>query len=146
VSFTIRKLQPTDFAQWELAFRAYVDFYETELSDDVYQHVWQSLVSNAPETHTGLCAVSGDQLIGIAHFLFHASTWSKTSYCYLEDLFVLPERRQTGVGRALIEAVYAAADAKCASRVYWVTKEDNAAARKLYDALAKEAGFVQYRR
>lgn len=84
--------------------------------------------------------------IGIAALVFHRSTWSATWYCYLEDLFVAPEARGLGVGRALIEATYAEADRRGADRTYWATQETNATARKLYDRIGKLSEFVQYRR
>ena len=57
-----------------------------------------------------------------------------------------PQARGTGTGRALIEAVYAAADASGAPRVYWLTQEDNHTARKLYDRIGRLSGFVKYER
>jgi GNAT superfamily N-acetyltransferase len=84
--------------------------------------------------------------IGLAHALFHRSTWSPTTYCYLEDLYVDRDTRRHGVGRALIEAVYREADKRGATRTYWATMGDNAAARRLYDALATLTPFVRYRR
>ena len=103
-------------------------------------------MSASPEMR-GLCAVGDDgSLVGIALLVFHPSTWSATSYCYLEDLFVAPPARGQGVGRALIEAVYPAADERGATRTYWVTETGNAAARRLYDGVAMRAPYVQYRR
>jgi GNAT superfamily N-acetyltransferase len=87
-----------------------------------------------------------DKPIGLAHVLFHASTWSPTSYCYLEDLFVTPSARQQGVGRSLIEATYAAADARGCTRVYWTTQEFNYRARALYDQVATKTPFIRYQR
>ena len=59
------------------------------------------------------------------------------------------EQRQVGrgggVGRALIEQVYAAAQAAGANRVHWLTQADNTQARMLYDRIANHSGFVQYR-
>ena len=85
-------------------------------------------------------------LVGFAHILFHASTWSLAGYCYLEDLYVAKTHRGGGVARALIERVYAEADARGAERVYWHTQEFNAPARSLYDTLARRTSFVVYRR
>ena len=75
-----------------------------------------------------------------------SSTWSNGFYCYLEDLFVASQQRGQGIGRALIEAVYAQADARGCSRTYWMTQETNATARTLYDRVASKSPFVQYRR
>ena len=87
-----------------------------------------------------------DVPFGLAHVLFHRSTWSATWYCYLEDLFVDPAWRNEGAGRDLIEAVYREADARRCTRTYWMTQESNTAARALYDRVATKAPFVQYRR
>jgi ribosomal protein S18 acetylase RimI-like enzyme len=59
---------------------------------------------------------------------------------------VAPAARQAGVGRALIEGVYRAADASAADCVYWLTAESNAAARRLYDKIGKLTPFIEYRR
>jgi GNAT superfamily N-acetyltransferase len=86
------------------------------------------------------------ELQGIVHYLFHRSTWTQGDYCYLQDLFVADGGRNHGLGRALIEAVYAKAHEAGASRVYWLTHETNETARALYDKVADRSGFIQYRR
>jgi ribosomal protein S18 acetylase RimI-like enzyme len=83
---------------------------------------------------------------GFVHCVLHPATWSLSNSCYLEDLYVDPSVRGGGVGRALIEAVYEAAGAKGADRVYWLTHQTNQQARILYDKVASFDGFVQYRR
>jgi GNAT superfamily N-acetyltransferase len=93
-----------------------------------------------------LGAYAGDALKGIVHYLYHRSMWTVGNYCYLQDLFVDPSARGLGLGRALIEALYAEAKKAGASRVYWLTQEDNATARALYDKLADRSGFIQYRK
>ncbi len=104
-------------------------------------------MAGSPDFHIALVAVDeADAPIGLAHVLFHRSTWSPARYCYLEDLFVDPERRLKGVGRALIEATYREADARQCTRTYWVTQEFNYRARALYDQVATKSPFVQYRR
>jgi GNAT superfamily N-acetyltransferase len=64
--------------------------------------------------------------------------------CYLQDLFTAESSRGHGIGRRLIEAVMGAARQAGSSRVYWQTKVDNHAARRLYDKLAKHTGFIVY--
>jgi GNAT superfamily N-acetyltransferase len=93
----------------------------------------------------GLVAESDRVVLGIVHFICHRSTWTAGPYCYLQDLFTAEAARGQGVGKALIEAVYAQAKADGASRVYWLTHETNVAARSLYDKLATRTGFIQYR-
>jgi GNAT superfamily N-acetyltransferase len=147
VALRVRKLEARDRAAWERLFRAYIQFYRAEVADEVIDLTWQRLLSGGEGEPVGLVAVDeADVPIGLAHVLFHGSTWSATRYCYLEDLFVDPLRRNSGAGRALIEAVYREADARGCTRTYWVTEEGNATARALYDRLATKAPFVQYRR
>ena len=74
--------------------------------------------------------------MGLAHFLFRPSTWSPIDFCYLEDLFVSPERRGRGVGQALMAELEQIAREKGASQLYWTTAPDNATARVLYDSVA----------
>ena len=146
MSTRVRRLEAGDRAEWLELFRAYIAFYRAAVPDQVVDLTWQRLMGALPDM-VGLAAVDADgRLVGIAHVVFHPSTWAVTGYAYLEDLFVAPSVRGQGVGRALIEAVYGTADARGASRVYWVTEEDNATARRLYDGVATRAPFVQYRR
>ncbi|MEM7777027.1 MAG: GNAT family N-acetyltransferase [Pseudomonadota bacterium] len=143
----VRHLIPEDREVWESLFRAYHAFYEVTVPDAVYPSTWSRLLSQDPGTHVGFVALGTDEVpIGLAHALFHQSTWVETGHVYLQDLFVDPHARGHGAGRALIEAVYAYADGLGAARTYWLTHESNATARVLYDRVATESGFIQYRR
>lgn len=141
----IRELEPEDRAQWDVLWQGYLDFYRQPLSADVTQLTWNRLV-DANEQPYGLVVEDDGRLVGFVHYHFHLSTWSAAGYCYMEDLFVDPGYRGKGAGRALIQAVYEAADRRGVARVYWHTEETNARARALYDKVASLAPFVQYRR
>lgn len=143
----IRRLEAKDKLQWLVLFKGYIAFYKATVADEVIEQTWQRLIGGAPDFHIALVAVDDtDGAIGLAHVLFHRSTWSPSHYCYLEDLFVEPSLRAKGVGRALIEAVYAEADVRQCSRTYWSTQEFNYRARGLYDQIATKSVFLQYRR
>lgn len=77
------------------------------------------------------------------HFLVHASTTS-ADVCYLQDLFTAPAARGNGVARALIAEVEHWARERGCSRVYWHTQSSNENARRLYDQVAENSGFIQY--
>jgi len=143
----VRGLEARDQDAWRRLFAAYIDFYRAEVPEAVIDATWKRLLAGGEGTPVALVAVDdADAPIWLAHLLFHRSTWSATWYCYLEDLFVDPLQRTKGAGRALIEAVYRAADAHNCTRTYWVTEERNTTARALYDRVATKAPFVQYRR
>ena len=141
----IRPVGAGERAAWEPLWKGYQTFYKVALSAEVNDTTWARLHDAAEPMHVLGAYVDGT-LTGIVHYLFHRSTWTIGNYCYLQDLFVAEAGRGHGLGRALIEAVYAAAQAEGASRVYWLTHETNATARALYDKLADRPGFIQYRR
>jgi GNAT superfamily N-acetyltransferase len=93
-----------------------------------------------------LVAESGAQLLGLAHFLYHRSTIQLGPSCYMQDLFTVEAARGKGVGRALIDAVFAHARQAGSPRVYWQTHETNTVAMQLYDKLAEKSGFIVYRK
>lgn len=142
---TIRPLAAADRPAWERLWRAYLTFYEATLPDSMVELTWSRLLTEG-EDPRGFCAVDGETLVGIVHYLFHRSCWTAGDYCYLQDLYVDEGRRGSGVGRALIEAVYAAADRHGADYVYWLTQEFNAPARRLYDRIGEETPFIKYKR
>ena len=147
MSARVRRLEARDKSQWLALFKGYIAFYKAEVTEDVIETTWRRMLAGEDDFHIGLVAVdASDAPIGLAHLLFHRSTWSAGWYCYLEDLFVDATRRSQGAGRALIEAVYREADARGASRTYWMTERGNDTARSLYDSLATLSPFVQYRR
>jgi len=143
VTIVIRPLVPADRAQWEPLWKGYQDFYQVSFSGEQTDLTWARFHEPSEPMHA-LGAFDGTRLVGIVHYVFHRSTWLPTVTCYLQDLFVLPDQRGKSIGRALIEGVYASADAAGAGRVYWLTHETNAAGRRLYDRVALNRGFIQY--
>jgi GNAT superfamily N-acetyltransferase len=137
----IAPLREADRAGWEVLARGYKAFYETELPDARYAETWQLLRDD--ERIHGLVARLDGRIVGIAHYLFHAQTWSADA-CYLQDLFTAEAARGRGVATALIEAVAEAAHARGAAKFYWMTKESNRTARTLYDRIARFKGFIRY--
>ena len=144
-TIAIRPLTRADRAQWQPLWQGYLTFYETSVPDDVTDTTFARFFDAGEPMHA-LVAEEDGAIIGIVHYLFHRSTWTKGPYCYLQDLFTAEHARGHGVGRKLIEAVYDRAREQGASRVYWLTQESNTTARALYDTLAKRSGFIQYRK
>lgn len=143
----VRRVETGDREAWERLFRGYNAFYRARVADAVIELTWRRLLSGGEGEPVGLVTVDEPNVpVGIAHVVFHRSTWSATWHCYLEDLFVDPARRGKGAGRALIQATFREADARGCTRTYWVTEETNATARALYDRVAAKVPFVQYRR
>lgn len=141
----IRLARPDEMEQWLPLWKGYQNFYKTNISEEVTLKTWRRFMDPAEPMHCAVAELNG-HLVGMVHYLYHRSCWTSGDYCYLQDLFALPEVRGTGVGRALIEHVYAQAEAAGASRVWWLTHETNTHAMQLYDRIADKSGFVQYRK
>jgi GNAT superfamily N-acetyltransferase len=140
----IRLLAPDDYDAWYRLWRGYQAFYESDIPEATSRVTWHRLLDRAEPMH-GAFALEGGRPVGLVHYLEHRSSWTEGDYCYLQDLFVVPEARGGGVGRMLIEHVHGEARRRGCSRVYWLTQEDNTTARRLYDRIAERSGFIQYR-
>lgn len=143
----IRRLEADDWDVWLPLWNGYLRFYREELPEEITRSTFERLCEPR-DGMLGLVALDDEtgEAVGLAHLVFHASTWSDTVKCYLEDLFVAKTARGGGWGRALIEATYAEADGAGASSVYWHTQQFNAPGRSLYDSVADNTSFIVYER
>jgi GNAT superfamily N-acetyltransferase len=145
MSVVIRPVVEADLEQWLPLWTGYNTFYKRTLPDTVTRQTWARFLDPGEAMHA-LVAEQDGRLLGLVHYLFHRATAMVEDTCYLADLFASPAARGKGVGRMLIEAVYAAAREAGCSRVYWQTHETNAVAQVLYNAVAERSGFIVYRK
>ena len=143
---TIRPPRKHDLIQWKPLWDAYCAFYEATVPEEVTKMTWGRILDPEIPFMGAYVATDGEHgdLLGFATWILHPATWSLGPRCYMEDLFVVPEERGQGIGKALIEVIVEQAKREKCGKVYWMTKADNAAARGLYDKLGKESGFVRY--
>ncbi len=141
----IRPLTAADHAAWLPLWQGYQRFYQAEIPAETSAVTWQRFLDPAEPMHAALAWQDG-VAVGLVHFIYHRSCWTVGDYCYLQDLYVAENTRGAGIGRALIEHVYATARDAGASRVHWLTQETNYTGRQLYDRIADRSGFIQYRK
>ncbi len=158
----IARLSAADRATWGHLALGYKTFYKTVIDEAAYERTWQRLqhgdgvyawgawlggASSDKDRSDAAGRAAGDadrgQLVGIAHYMFHTSAWSADA-CYLQDLFTDDAVRGRGVARALIGAVAQSGRERGAAKLYWLTHESNQRARRLYDQVAKNLGFIRY--
>ena len=146
-SVVVRPIEPADRDAWAPLWDGYNAFYgragATALAPAITQATWQRFFDPA-EPVFALMALRQGELLGLTHYLYHRSTTRLELTCYLQDLYTAPQARGQGVGRALIQGVYAAAQASGIRRVYWQTHQTNSAGRLLYDKVARHLGFIVY--
>lgn len=143
---TIRPIESKDENDWRRLWQSYLEFYETEVSDEIYQTTFERLLDTNRQNQQGLIAINDGVAAGLVHYIYHAHNWRIEDVCYLQDLYTDPAFRGKGIGGDLIRAVYRAADANGTTSVYWLTQDFNTTARKLYDHVAQLTPFIKYQR
>ncbi|MGV6813143.1 MAG: GNAT family N-acetyltransferase [Brevirhabdus sp.] len=142
----IRPLVESDEKEWRRLWTAYLDFYESSVAEVVYRTTFARLLSNDEAEFNAFVAEHDGKPVGLVHYLFHRHCWRVENVCYLQDLYADPEIRGQGIGRNLIEAVYAAADQAGSPSVYWLTQDFNSTGRRLYDRVGELTPFIKYQR
>ncbi len=91
----------------------------------------KQLRSEAPPFECLLAEEAG-RAVGYALIFYTYSTWRGRRGIWLEDLFVLPERRRNGVGRALLDRLVSLAQERGCGRVEWSVLDWNKPAIDFY--------------
>lgn len=139
----IRPLHDTDFPAWRDLWRAYLAFYQTSRPDAQFNDTWARIMDDDSDLHARVAVDENGTLIGLVHFLYHPTFWDTAPRCYLNDLYLHPDARGSGAAAQMIDAVNLHA-AQRNAQVYWLTAEDNARARALYDRVATKTAFIKY--
>jgi len=142
----IRPLEPGDRAEWGALWRAYLAFYGTERPADLHELTFSRYIDPGRADMRAWIARLADHGVGLVHVIVHAHGWQDAPVTYLQDLYTHPSARGRGIGRALIETVYADADAQGRPNVYWMTQTGNRTARRLYDRIGVATDFMKYGR
>jgi len=142
----IRPLMAEDRTYWGQMWGDYLSFYETDVAPEIYETTFARLIDSTNPVQNALFAELDGAAVGIVHYIYHAHNWRAENVCYLQDLYSKEAVRGQGIGRALIEAVYAAADANGTPSVYWMTQDFNENARLLYDRIGTLTPFIKYSR
>jgi GNAT superfamily N-acetyltransferase len=144
MAVTIRSIEARDRARWGRLWDGYCRFYERNMSAAVTRHTWKRIMDPASPVYAIVAERPREGVIGMANYVLHENTWTLTQVCYLEDLFVDPQKRAAGVGEALIDWLVREMKRRKWSRLYWNTKENNYRARGLYDKYTPHSGFLRY--
>lgn len=144
MSLIIREPTIDDYEQWKTVFAGYQKFYRSQIPEDTIEYTWTRFFD--PDAFMGaVVAELNGKVVGLAHYLYHDSTWNTKKSLYLEDLFVDKSARGKNVGRALIEKVAEIGNKAGAFRIYLHTQEYNSSGRSLYDSVLPLTSFIVYR-
>ncbi|MGA3133022.1 MAG: GNAT family N-acetyltransferase [Terracidiphilus sp.] len=135
---TIRNATPADVAQILVFIRALAAY---ERAPDAVVATEEGLLRDGFGPHlfySCLMAEHDGEPAGFALFFYNYSTWVGRPGIYLEDLFVLPELRGLGIGKALLQRVAAVAVERGCQRMNWAVLDWNTPAIDFYRAMGTE--------
>ncbi len=142
---TVERVAEADLRELLPLMRSYCDFYEAAPSDDDLLALSRALISDPEREGVQLLARADGRALGFATTFWSWATTSAERIGVMNDLFVAPEARGSGVVEALIEACRAECAARGAGKLTWQTAPDNAAAIKVYDRVgARRERWVDY--
>ncbi len=131
----ITRVSRDDLAELLPLMRGYCDFYGVAPTDDELLAMSRALIDDPAGEGLQLIARTGDAAVGFATVFWSWSTLSASRIGVMNDLFVVPERRASGIGRALITACRERCREHGAATLSWQTARDNERAQALYDGI-----------
>lgn len=143
-SVVVRPVQAQDEEVWRQMWEGYNEFYGVTLPKATTIATWRRILEPTSSVNALLATDTQGVALGFANYILHPSTWSEKPSCLLDDLFVCSEARGHGVGRTLIEHLIGLAQKSNWGRLYWMTREGNVTARRLYDRFCESDDFVRY--
>jgi len=141
---TITALNKNERTQWVALFDRYAEFYNVTLPANCKEQVWD-WIFNADEPFW--CDLALDEhglAVGFVQYQLMHRSLSGSMVCYLSDLYVNPDQRKSGIGRALIDHVMHFAKHRGIENVRWLTQNSNGTAKSLYETYVAQSEFVLY--
>lgn len=149
MSVVIRPVEAKDKSQWIKLWsdptESYLKFYKSvdKVTPEITESTWNRFFDDKEPVYCAVAEVDGE-VIGFTHYLTHRDTWMIKDTLYLNDLYVSPQNRLSGVGRKLIEYVYGETDRLGAGKCYWCTQFENHRAQLLYTKVGVSMGMLLY--
>lgn len=147
-SIETRHLTEDDRLGWELLWRGYQNHLRTKVPDTAVENTWDKLMDKTSGLVGLVATIDTFRLAGLAHMSFSTSSWSQGPLCHLQDLYVNNDLRGRGVGHGLMDGVFAEADKRKSSQVFWHLNRSDFRAKLLFDDYnaGPEGQLVQVRR
>lgn len=115
-----------------------------QAKEHVSRHTWRRLV----DPDSAVCGMAAwtdkGKMAGLVHYIVHPVTGHIEPVCYMQDVFVSPDFRRKGIGRALVKAVAMEGRTKGWARIYWLAEANNEAAKALYRDMGVKLDFNLY--
>ena len=140
----VESLQIDDKEQWRELYQGYADFYKMPMNEDILDTVWSWIFDEDNKFYAIGVRSSQGKLVGFMHFREMPSPLRGTLIGFLDDLYVHPEHRGSGMVQSLFKELKSLALKNDWPYVRWITASDNQRARAVYDKISGTIDFVTY--
>lgn len=144
MTMTITALGTEHRQQWETLYRGYADFYQVPMNDEILDQVWQWVFDPDQPFFALIATDEQGRGLGLMHYRAMPSPLRGRFVGFLDDLFVLPECRGSGLVDQLFDRLEQEAKAQQWPLVRWITAETNYRGRAVYDRLATHTPWQTY--
>lgn len=133
-----------DKAGWRVLYNGYAAFYKVPMTDAIADTVWDWIHDPGHEVKALVAKDGEGRLVGLAHFRAMARPLAGATGAFLDDLFVAPEARGSGVADALMARLTEIARERRWQVIRWITAETNYRGRAFYDRIAAKTQWLTY--
>lgn len=144
MNITVSPLSHDDYAQWQTLFSAYADFYKMPMDRTILENVWSWIFDDSKAFFSLIAKDENGQAVGFMHYRAMPSPLRGREVGFLDDLFVDPECRGSGIVDALFDALTESAKAHGWPNVKWITADNNYRGRAVYDRVANKTHWQTY--
>ncbi len=141
---TIGPPRAEDFADWRRLYEGYATFYKMPMNDEIAGTVWRWLLDPAHPLEALLARTGDGRVVGLAHFRPMPRPLTGSTAGFLDDLFVDPALRGSGLADRLLEAMGETGRRRGWSLIRWLTADNNFRARGVYDRHAQRTMWITY--
>jgi ribosomal protein S18 acetylase RimI-like enzyme len=144
MAIEVSNLSVSDREEWEGLYRGYADFYQVQMTKKILDQVWSWIFDSEQPFYALIAKDANGVALGIMHYRQMASPLRGAMVGFLDDLYVLPGCRGTGIVDALFDALKVSAKQHGWPFVRWITADNNYRGRGVYDKLAERTPWITY--
>ncbi len=144
MTWTISPPVENDKAAWQRLYHSYAEFYNVPMNDEILDTVWQWIHDNNEAFYALLAKDQQGNAVGFMHFRAMKSPLRGKDVGFLDDLFINPDCRGSGLLDAMFDTLKRSAVEQDWPFVRWITAENNYRGRGAYDRLANKTQWLTY--
>jgi len=144
MQYEINLVSEAERQQWEKLYYQYAEFYQVEMNAEILDTVWGWIHAKDQPFYALIAKDHAGNGLGLMHFRAMLSPLRGTQTGFLDDLFVQPGVRGSGLVDAMFKQLQSFASQQGWPLLRWITAEDNYRARAVYDKISDKTRWITY--